>query len=110
MAGVCVERWLDLCCVVQQTFLHVPESTTFQELFTKEVASKLARGDCLEEALTVSVSPTGKGEWKTARCEDISLSASFGCRYIKFHLSSLVEEPLSKRVCPDRRCAFETLL
>ena len=89
----------------------MPESITFPELFTKEVALKLAIGDCLEESLTVSVSPTGKGEWKTVRCEDdISLSVSFGCRYIKFHLSSLVEEPPSKRVCPDRRCAFETLL
>ena len=113
MAGVCVECWLDLWCVVQQTLLRVPESTTFWELFTKEVASKLASGDCLEESLTVSVSQTGKGEWKTVRCEnDISLSMSFGCHYIKFrlHVSSLVEEPLLKRVCPDRHCAFETLL
>ena len=109
MAGVCVECWLDLRCFDQQTLLRVPESTTFRELFTKEVASKLASGDCLEESLTVSVSPTGKGEWKTVRCEDdISLSVSFGCRYIKFHLSSLVEEPPSKRVCPDCRCALET--
>ena len=90
MAGVCVERWLDLRCVVQHTLLCVPESTTFRVLFTKEVASKLASGDCLEELLTVSMSPTRKGEWKTVRCEDdISLSVSFGCRYIKFHLSSL---------------------
>ena len=111
MAVVCVERWLDLRYVVQQTLLCVPESTTFWELFTKEVASKLASGDCLEESLTLSVSPTGKGEWKTVRCEDgISLSVFFGCRYIKFHLSSLVEEPPLKRVCTDRRCAFETLL
>ena len=79
MAGVCVECWLDLRCVVQQTLLRVPESTTFRELFSKEVASKLVSGDCLEESLTVSVSPTRKGEWKTVRCEDdISLSVSFG--------------------------------
>ena len=40
----------------------------------------------------MSVLPRGgKGEWKTVRCEDdISLSVSFGCRYIHFHLSSLV--------------------
>ena len=83
----------------------------FRELFTKEVALKLANGDCLEESLTVSVSPTGKEKCKTVRCEDdSSLSISFGCRYIKFHLSSFVEEPSSKRVCPDRYCAYETLL
>ena len=108
MAGVCVECWLDLSCVAQQILLRVPESTTFQELFTKEVASKLASGDCLKESLIVSVSPMGKGEWKTVRCEDdISLSVPFGCRYINFHLSSLVEEPLSKRACPEPRCAFK---
>ena len=56
MAGICVECWLGLHCVVQQILLLVPESTTFLELFTKEVASKLASGDCLEESLTVSVS------------------------------------------------------
>ena len=79
MAGVCVECWLDLHCVVQHTWLRVPESTTFRELLTKEVASKLASGDCLEESLTVNLSPTVKGEWKTVRCEDdVSLSVSFG--------------------------------
>ena len=83
--GVCIECWLDLCCVVQQTLLRVPESTTFLELFRKEVASKVVSGDCNKESLAVSISPTGKGEWKTVRCEDnISLSVSFGCRYIKF--------------------------
>ena len=97
--------------VVQHTLLHVPESTAFRELFTKEVASKLASEGCLEESLTMSVSPTGKGEWKTVCCEDnISLSVLFGCRYINFHLFSLVEEPPLKRLFPDRRCAFKTLL
>ena len=111
MVGICVECWLDMRCVVQQTLLRVPESITFRELFTKVVASKLASGDCLEESLTVNVSPTGKGEWKTVHCEDdVSLSVSFVCHYIKFHLSLLVEEPPSKRVCPDCHCAFETLL
>ena len=71
--------------VAQQILLRVPESITFREQLTKEVASKLASGDCLEESLTVSVSPTGKGEWKTVCCEDdISLSVSFGCRYTVF--------------------------
>ena len=72
-----------LCCV--------PERNTFRELSTKEVSSKLASGDCLEESLTVSVhvSSTGKGELKTVHCEDdISLSMSFA--YIKFYLYSLV--------------------
>ena len=111
MAAVCIECWVDLRCVVQQTLLRVPESTTFWELFSKEVASKFISRDCHEESLAVSVSPRGKGEWKTVRCEDdISLSVSFGCRYIKFQLSPLVEEPPSKRACADRRCAFETLL
>ena len=60
MAGVCVEGWLDLHCIIQQTLLCVPESTTIQELLTKEVGSKLASRDCLEDSLTASVSPTGK--------------------------------------------------
>ena len=66
--GVCSECWVDLRCVVQQTLLRVPESTTFRELFRKEVASKVASGDCHEESLAVSVSPTGKG-----RMEDSTL-------------------------------------
>ena len=64
MAGVCIECWLDLRCVAQQILLRVPESTTFRELFMKEVASKLASGDGLKESLTVSVSPTWKGDGK----------------------------------------------
>ena len=110
MAGICIECRLELCCVVQQTLLSVPESTTFLELLSKEVASKLVSRDFHKGSLAVSVSPTGKGEWKTVRCEDdISLSVSFGCHYIKFqlHVSPLVEEPPSKRVCPDHHCAFE---
>ena len=31
---------------------------------------KLDCRDCHEESLTVSVSPTGKGEWKTVGCDD----------------------------------------
>ena len=108
MAGVCIECWLDLYCVVQQTLLSVPESTTFWELLSKEVGSKLVSRNFHKGSLAVSVSPTRKGEWKTVRCEDdISLSMSFGCHYIKFQLSPLVEEAPSKRVCPDRRCTFE---
>ena len=111
MAGICIECWLDLRCVVQQTLLRVPESTTFRELFRKKVASKVVSRDCHEELLAVSVSPMGKGEWKTVRCEEkISLIVSFGCRYIKFQLSQLAEEPPAKHVCPNRHCAFGTLL
>ena len=68
--GICIECWLNLHWVVQQTLLHVPERTTFRELFSKEVASKLVSRDCHEESLAVSVSPTGKGEWKTVGCDD----------------------------------------
>ena len=75
----------------------MPESTTFWELFRKEVALKVVSRDCHEESLAVSVSTMGKGEWKTVCCEDdISLSVSFGCHYIKFQLSPLVEEPPAK--------------
>ena len=45
MEGVCIECWLDLRFVVQQTLLRVSESTTFRELFRKEVASKVINGD-----------------------------------------------------------------
>ena len=77
---ICVHNY-----VVQRTLLRVAESITFRELFKKEIASKLASRECLEESLTVSVSPTGKGDSKTVCCEDeISLSVSFGSHYISF--------------------------
>ena len=41
MVVVCIECWLDLRCLVQRTLLCVPKSSTFLELFSKEVASKL---------------------------------------------------------------------
>ena len=108
MAGVCIECWLDLHCVVQQTLMSVPESTTFRELLSKEVASKLVSRDFHKGSLAVSVPPMGKGEWKTVCCEDdISLSVFFGFCYMKYQLSPLVEEPPLKRVCPDRLSTFE---
>ena len=83
MATVCVECWLDLRCVFQQTLLRVPESTSFRELFTKEVALKLASRDYLEESLTVSVSPTGKEELKTI-CRPANLTSSKTWRLVYY--------------------------
>ena len=87
------------------------DATTFFELFRKEVALKFSGEDYHRKSLIVSVSPTGKGEQKIVRREDdINLSVSFGCRYIKFQVTAFVVEPPTKCVCPDRPCAFDTLL
>ena len=58
----------------------------------ESVASKLASGDCLKQSLTVSVSPTWKGESNTVRCEDdiivwACLSRATASSFIYLHSS-----------------------
>ena len=40
VSGVCIECCLDLCCVIEQCLLCVPDSTTYCELFKKELANQ----------------------------------------------------------------------
>ena len=55
---------------------------------------------------TVSLSRSGKGEWKGVELDaDVSLSISFGCRYVQFSLPvTSSSEPVAK--CPS---AFDVL-
>ena len=110
-AGVCIECWLELHCIVEQHLLRVPDDTKFFELFGTKIAPKLRGEDYHKEFVILNVSPKGKGESNIVQHEDnINLSISFGCRYIKFQVNGFVTKPAMKCICPDFPYALDTWL
>ena len=112
MAGVCVECWLNLECVVEPNLLRVPEDATFRKLFESSVLPKLSskNKEGCSTSLDVSVSASGQGMWKKVSIDDdIGLSLSFGCRYVRFKIADEGEPP-AKRAAPERPSAFQELM
>ena len=87
----------------------MPENLTFQALFVSIQPSSV--GESGHTVVPkVSVSPSGKGEWKEAELDgDIGLSDSFDCRYVRFNLLvASSSKPVSK--CPCRSSAASDVL
>ena len=84
----------------------MPDSLIFQALF--ESIQRLSVGDSGHSVtLTVSVSLSGKGEWKGVEINaDVSLSASFVCCYVWFNLPIAI----SSELVAKHPSAFDVLL
>ena len=113
MAGVCVECWLHLDCIVQPNLLRNPEDTTFQKLFETSVLPKLSdeNKEGVLTSLDVSVSESGRGMWKKVCVDDdIGLSLAFGCRYIQFKITNDQDKPPAMCAPPKRSSTFKALM
>lgn len=111
MAGLCLECWRGTERVLPQQLTRVSDSATFRSV----LAGKLSDlGLSVQtDGAQVEVSATGKGDWKFVDLdEDVGLTISFGCHYVKFNLRTCdheAVEPAAKRSRTSLPSAFDVL-